>query len=1194
MIAPSASWALLTRAAASTPFLRHRLQLRFPQQGGAPQLCAVIGPNGIGKSVLREAFSFVLGAPAALLRCKCLSELRSRGSAASVPCSVAATFHSAKGGEVVACRTVHGRSSTFHLGGSPVSKSSYLSCLAELGADLRQHSRLVVQQHKVAELAGSADLLPMIDKSIGTSALKEERERLEEVAASAAAEVSDMEQVQLPSAARALEAAILDQQLKEGLDSIAQSAAKCRILPLHSGRIEDVELAAVQAIQTQQDAVAKAEVAAASTNLASRTARSNSKAAAAKCRQLESLLEQRAASLREAQAAKRAAAKQLSQSKAATDAAQVRLQAAQTALLHFSAAKKVQGDAEPGHRKSAAESLRAAELELQCQRLQEQVALYREELDMAEKRLGIESAKAKDCEREVRKSSYHVERLQSSLPSEGLSQAPSERHGAGTAATSPQNDSFFQAVARCKEAHPGEVLGTLAQCGIEVLDERYSLALEVALGRLLHTSVVVSTREVAMEALSIFEEVQCGPITCIILDELPSAPRQSQTSLAAGRLVPASQLVQADTQPLRNLVHNILGRWDVAQDASVALALRKTGRHVVCLDGTVAKASGELLGGARPRTVKRSHMKVFSLPVVGAGGERVCRASAAQEYSTVHEPTGATGDTLQSAKARLEAHLSNLAQAKRAVLEARRRTASQRRRLQAAEQQKHLADEELRSFEREAFRVSTSIPDHARQEKLARDAVLGAETAVYDARASAEKCQERVERTQAAVDVRSSELASVKSAMADAQAEAQICEEVADKAHAECERQRKALLTLRRDLTRMERQLERVKALVEQLSRAKSVAQEAFTAAWEGCGHTQVLVRQLLDEVQMLGSQCPKLGALEDFAAHLQSSAWLCKAPLHCAFTPASQAETEEDTRHSSIEAAQRTLERQVKVVERAISAARALRLHTSEVASKVTSLLKSAAMACLHERVPKWLSLMKVRSDAEAEAAALADTRFAKLQDALHALQDQCQAMFSRLSPRGRCSLLFGLTPSQLYEKGVTLECAPSGRQWRTQAELSGGQRALLALALLLALQSLAPAPFFVLDEVDAALDPLRARRAAAALHALARGPKQAQARAAAIPWYIVISHRSSMHCAAPLLLGLYHLHGSVAATMSSVPGAGPDAGVEGSLATDALVLRESSAGKASKATQHALPTGGDSSDSDEDVVFPCRASSC
>lgn len=76
---------------------------------------------------------------------------------------------------------------------------------------------------------------------------------------------------------------------------------------------------------------------------------------------------------------------------------------------------------------------------------------------------------------------------------------------------------------------------------------------------------------------------------------------------------------------------------------------------------------------------------------------------------------------------------------------------------------------------------------------------------------------------------------------------------------------------------------------------------------------------------------------------------------------------------------------------------------------------------------------------------------------------------------------------PDNLSEAGIEIEAQPPGKRIKSLSLLSGGERSLTAVALLFALLSANPAPFCVLDEVDAALDEANVGRFTAALAKLA-----------------------------------------------------------------------------------------------------------
>ncbi|XP_037539213.1 structural maintenance of chromosomes protein 1B [Nematolebias whitei] len=68
--------------------------------------------------------------------------------------------------------------------------------------------------------------------------------------------------------------------------------------------------------------------------------------------------------------------------------------------------------------------------------------------------------------------------------------------------------------------------------------------------------------------------------------------------------------------------------------------------------------------------------------------------------------------------------------------------------------------------------------------------------------------------------------------------------------------------------------------------------------------------------------------------------------------------------------------------------------------------------------------------------------------------------------------AILSAETPDEPYLGGINYNCVAPGKRFMSMDNLSGGEKAIAALALLFAIHSFRPAPFFILDEVDAALD--------------------------------------------------------------------------------------------------------------------------
>ena len=77
----------------------------------------------------------------------------------------------------------------------------------------------------------------------------------------------------------------------------------------------------------------------------------------------------------------------------------------------------------------------------------------------------------------------------------------------------------------------------------------------------------------------------------------------------------------------------------------------------------------------------------------------------------------------------------------------------------------------------------------------------------------------------------------------------------------------------------------------------------------------------------------------------------------------------------------------------------------------------------------------------------------------------------FPRLFGGGKASLMLG-EADDVLEAGVDVMAMPPGKRLQNVNLLSGGEKTLTALALLVAVFQVRPSPFFLLDEVDAALD--------------------------------------------------------------------------------------------------------------------------
>ena len=136
--------------------------------------------------------------------------------------------------------------------------------------------------------------------------------------------------------------------------------------------------------------------------------------------------------------------------------------------------------------------------------------------------------------------------------------------------------------------------------------------------------------------------------------------------------------------------------------------------------------------------------------------------------------------------------------------------------------------------------------------------------------------------------------------------------------------------------------------------------------------------------------------------------------------------------------------------------------------------------------------------------------------------IQKEFDKAFKELFGGGRGTLEL-IDEEDVLETGVRIISQPPGKKLQNMMQLSGGEKALTAIALLFAIQNLKPSPFCLLDEIEAALDDSNVVRFAKYLHKLTTHTQ-----------FIVITHRRGTMNAADRLYGITMQEKGVSALVS------------------------------------------------------------
>ena len=124
--------------------------------------------------------------------------------------------------------------------------------------------------------------------------------------------------------------------------------------------------------------------------------------------------------------------------------------------------------------------------------------------------------------------------------------------------------------------------------------------------------------------------------------------------------------------------------------------------------------------------------------------------------------------------------------------------------------------------------------------------------------------------------------------------------------------------------------------------------------------------------------------------------------------------------------------------------------------------------------------------------------------------IKSQFDKVFRELFGGGKGTLEL-VEEEDVLVAGIRIIAQPPGKKLQNMMQLSGGEKALTAIALLFAIQNLKPSPFCLLDEIEAALDDSNVKRYAKYLHKLTKNTQ-----------FIVITHRRGTMSAADRLYGI------------------------------------------------------------------------
>jgi len=623
----------------------------------------------------------------------------------------------------------------------------------------------------------------------------------------------------------------------------------------------------------------------------------------------------------------------------------------------------------------------------------------------------------------------------------------------------------------------------------------YQTALEIALGAS-SQHIIVEDENAATKAIDFLKRNRAGRATFLPLTTIKARTisSQNQDAIAAspGFLGMADELVSFDKR-LEAIFKNLLATtaiFDTVEHARTAARQVRYQVRVVTLDGTELRTGGSYAGGAN-----RQNNSIFIKPEL----EQLQKEIAEEEANLRSEE--ASLKTLQDEMAvlteRLEAIKSQGEQAR-----------IQEQGLYLAYQQTNQQVEELETLwklqEEELNRLSEG-----------------------DWQADKEKCQERLATIASEKQNLEAEIEEIKSNKNAIQERYQNLQEQISQARllkSELQGQKRYEVTdierLGKELDNLDIEQEEIQRLlqekVDNLEKVDTdlLSQQVEEAKTQKTNLQQGLIRKQfeLDDIE---------GQLDDIASHLdqarqQNEEWIRKQTR-------AEAKKEKVSERLRYLQAQLTDQYQISYTEALEKAHELENLTLAEQEVKdLEKAIRSLGPVNLdaieqYEEVHNRLDFLNSQRDDILSAKNLLLETITEMNDEVkerfkstfEAIRESFKVTFRQMFGGGQADLI--LTEGDLLTAGVEISVQPPGKKIQSLNLMSGGEKALSALALLFSIIRVKTIPFVILDEVEAALDEANVKRFGDYLN---RFDKDSQ--------FIVVTHRKGTMAAADSIYGV------------------------------------------------------------------------
>lgn len=714
---------------------------------------------------------------------------------------------------------------------------------------------------------------------------------------------------------------------------------------------------------------------------------------------------------------------------------------------------------------------RLTEIEESGGALQEQEAALREALTAVEKQLETENQHQQQCQEKLaqaRQASDEADAAYANLRADvekqsADMQAAASRHNVLTEMTRDMegyNMAVRRAMTYAKQRGLTGVKGVLAQ--LMTVPQTYETAIDMALGAA-QQNIVTDTEETAKELINYLRQNRLGRATFLPMSAIRGKTLYGNERNALklpGCLGVASELVQCAPE-YRGIVENLLGRTVIADNLDHGIPIMRAGNHafrLVTLEGDVMHSGGSMTGGSAQSKVsnllsrERELKELTAKLQTGRAELDKCRQELTQRQQTAQEKRQKVSDAVNAL------HQQEIAvareQARRESVSADLNTHLQR--MQETEQARVQLHQSLEDIRQQLETIEHQRTGAQGDQSAMEQKTIEMQNALVKARAEASAENDRLM-------VRTLQLSDLRHGLSDLER---------DQAHAQ------------QDQAQILREQERREQLLHEMDELDAIdendmkREEAESARRQ---KEQLRQESAAQAIEQRRSQAQS--DLRDILSDMEN--------LHEAYNRDSEKLHKTELAKARIEGDQKNLQNRIwdtyKLTYAGAEEFRRTPFDEKESDRRAAELQgQIRALGTVNVGAVEEYAETKARVDdltaqqqdlkrAEMDLRELIERLLIQMRSTFvenfSKMQGYFAETFTRLFGGGHAELKL-MDPDDPLNCGIEVNAQPPGKKLQLLSLLSGGERALTAIAILFAMLKLKPTPFCILDEIEAALD--------------------------------------------------------------------------------------------------------------------------